>query len=59
MNDLTTAFAVPESEGNAQPMIFQSILQYRVGEIAERGCRVVSESVEQYYPNALKTDRFM
>ena len=29
MNDLTTAFAVPISGGNAQPMIFQSILQYR------------------------------
>jgi len=29
MNDLTTAFAVPKSEGNAQPMIFQNILQYR------------------------------
>ena len=29
MNDLTTAFAVPESEGNAQQRMFQSILQYR------------------------------
>ncbi len=46
MNGLTTAFAVPISEGDAHPMIFQSILQYRVGEITERGCIVVSGSVE-------------
>jgi len=45
MNDLTTAFAVPISGGNAQPRIFQSILQYRVGGTTERGCRVVSGSV--------------
>jgi len=29
MNDVTTAFAVPESGGIAQPRIFKSILQYR------------------------------
>ena len=53
MNDLTTAFAVPESKGSAQPMIFQSILQHRVGEIAERGCIVVSGSVSNIVPKPM------
>lgn len=46
MNDLTIAFAVPIIGGNAQPRMFRSILQYRVGEITDRDCRVVSGSVE-------------
>ena len=52
MNDLTTAFAVPKSEGNAGAEDVSKHSAISRGEIAECGCEVVGRSVRQYCPKA-------
>ena len=45
INDLTTAFAVPKSEGNAGAEDFSKHSAVSRGAIAECGCEVVGRSV--------------
>ena len=45
MNDLTTAFAVPNSEGNARAEYVSKHSAVSRGEIAECGCEVVGRAV--------------
>ena len=45
MNDLTTAFAVPKSEGNARAEDVSKHSAVSRGEIAECSCEVVGRSV--------------
>jgi|GEM_PF-1934121 len=55
MNDLTTAFAVPKSEGNARAEDVSKHSAVSRGEIAECGCEVVGRAVRQYCPKAAPT----
>ena len=45
MNDLTTAFAVPKSEGNAGAEDVSKHSAVSRGEIAECGCEVIGRAV--------------
>ena len=45
MNDLTTAFAVPKSGGNARAEYVSKHSAVSRGEIAEYGCEVIRRSV--------------
>ena len=59
MNDLTTAFAVPKSEGNARAEDVSKHSAVSRGEIAECSCEVVGRSVRQYCPKAVRNISFV